>query len=430
MSPSRPRPSHWLVVPVVLLLAMSAACSSSSRKAADAPASRTAGASGSAAPKDTTPIKIGGSFPFSGPFAQFANTSAGAAAYFASVNAEGGVDGRMIKYSAADDGYDPSRLAANARKAVEQDKVAALISFGGPNVAIQKYMNEQQTPQIVLAGNTEFSQPQKFPYSHAWWPDVTWEAQIETTYVLNNPKTFPNPVFGLISLNNSLADSHIKGIATALGSKADALFPEANRVRVEPSLVDYTAQLNQLRAAGVNVLVMNSGTTGMINAMKYVKQVGWNPSVIIYSVSSGRKAVLQPAGLDVTKGTYSAYWLKDPADPRWANHTGTKKYLEVMAKYGGKDADAQQYLTANGYGAAQALVTALKSINGPITGDAINKAWLEIRDKPNDVLVPGAQMAAGPGGRLVYQYQPVQFDGTSWQDLTPLADAQKLGYAK
>lgn len=430
MSPSRPRPSRWLIAAVVLLLALTAACGSSNRKDAAAPASAIPGTGGSAAPKDTTPIKIGGSFPFSGPFAQFANTSAGATAYFASVNAQGGVNGRLIEYSAADDGYDPSRLSANARKAVEQDKVAALISFGGPNVAIQKYMNEQKTPQIVLAGNTEFSQPEKFPYSHAWWPDLTWEAQIETKYVLDHPDKFPSPKFGLISLNNSLADSHIAGIKAGLGPTADDLFPASNQVRVEPSLVDYTAQLNQLRAAGVNVLVMNSGTTGMINAMKYVKQVGWNPAVIIYSVSSGRKAVLAPAGLDVAKGTYSAYWLKDPADPRWTSDPGTKTYLDVMAKYGGKDADAQQYLTANGYGAAQALVTALKTVDGPITGDAINKAWLAIQNQPNDVLVPGAQMAAGPGGRLVYQYQPVQFDGNSWKDIGPLADAQKLGYAK
>lgn len=44
--------------------------------------------------------------------------------------------------------------------------------------------------------------------------------------------------------------------------------------------------------------------------------------------------------------------------------------------------------------------------------------------------MPGSTMTAGPGGRLVYDYQMLRFDGTTWQDVAPLADVRKLGIAK
>jgi len=376
-----------------------------------------------------TEITLGGSFPLSGPFAVFANASKGANAYFESVNAAGGVNGRTITYSVADDAYDPSRLAANARQAVEQDEVAAFLSFGGTNVSIQPYMNDEQVPQIVLAGNTEFSRVEEFPYTHAWWPDLAWEAQYATSYVLENPAEFPDPRIGLISLNNSLADSHVAGTVAALGDQADTVFPEANRLQVEPTLADWTSQVNQLKAAGVTVLYLNPGTAGQVNALKYIRQIGWDVDVFLYSASGTYTQILEPVGLAESTGFYVPAWLKDPADPRWDGDEGIQTYDEVIAQYG-DGADPDQAITANGYGAAQALVAALESIgDAEITPQAINDAWLGLADAPSDVLVPGSTMTAGPGGRLVSAYQMLRFDGTSWQDVAPLADVAELGIA-
>lgn len=402
------------------LAAVGAASGCSDRKASDG--------GGSAQGVTDTEILIGGSFPFSGPFAVFAETSEAIQAYFDSVNADGGIDGRQIVYSAADDGYDPARLAANARQAVQQDQVAAFMSFGGPNVAIQPFMNESRVPQIVMAGNTEFGQTEQYPYSHAWWPDLTWESEYTTRFVLENPADFPDPIFGLISLNNTLADSHVAGTVNGLGDQADALFPAANQIRIEPALADYSSQVNQLRAAGVTVLYMNPGTAGQVSAINYIKQIGWPVSIFLYSASSGYQQVLSPAGLDASAGIYTAAWLKDPADPRWDEDEGMAAYREVMAKHGA-GVDPEGLLTANGYGAAQAVVTALQAIDGEITPDAINEAWLDIREQPSDVLVPGSSLDTGPGGRLVYRYQLMRFDGASWQDAAPLADVRELGIA-
>src|SRR5262245_15480117 len=49
-------------------------------------------------------------------------------AYLDHVNARGGVNGRQIRLVVQDDGAEPSRAAANAKKLLSQDKVVMLIN--------------------------------------------------------------------------------------------------------------------------------------------------------------------------------------------------------------------------------------------------------------------------------------------------------------
>ena len=54
--------------------------------------------------------------------------------------------------------------------------------------------------------------------------------------------------------------------------------------------------------------------------------------ILDINASLGR-AVMQPAGLENSKGVISANYGKDPADPTWKDDAGMKRYLDFMAKY-------------------------------------------------------------------------------------------------
>src|SRR4051794_11171404 len=54
-------------------------------------------------------IKLGGSYPFSGPASAYGTIAAGAKAQFKFVNAKGGVDGRKIDFTTLDDSYEPPK---------------------------------------------------------------------------------------------------------------------------------------------------------------------------------------------------------------------------------------------------------------------------------------------------------------------------------
>ena len=63
---------------------------------------------------------------------------------------QGGVGGRKLQFIAEDDGYEPMRTIASARKLVEQDKVVALLAVTGtaPSAALLPFVTESKTPLL------------------------------------------------------------------------------------------------------------------------------------------------------------------------------------------------------------------------------------------------------------------------------------------
>ena len=104
-------------------------------------------------------IKIGGTFPLTGPASLYAPIPASMKAYFSYINSRKGPDGkrgiygRQIVFNFYDDGYNPAQTVQQTRKLVEEDKVFAVVGSLGTehNEAIRPYLNAQKVPQILNA---------------------------------------------------------------------------------------------------------------------------------------------------------------------------------------------------------------------------------------------------------------------------------------
>ena len=98
-------------------------------------------------------ILIGGTAPLSGEASAAGAVSKGAAAYFAYVNARGGMNGRKIDYKVLDDGYDPPRTVEAVRELVQQDHVFAVFNSLGTstNLAARDFLNQSKVPQLFVA---------------------------------------------------------------------------------------------------------------------------------------------------------------------------------------------------------------------------------------------------------------------------------------
>jgi ABC-type branched-subunit amino acid transport system substrate-binding protein len=83
-------------------------------------------------------LKVGMSGALTGPSAALGiGMKRGIEAYFARVNAAGGVHGRTLRLIALDDGYEPPRAASNMRKLISEDKVFAILGNPGtPTAAV------------------------------------------------------------------------------------------------------------------------------------------------------------------------------------------------------------------------------------------------------------------------------------------------------
>ena len=145
-----------------------------------------------------TEIKIGNIMPYSGPASAYGVIGKTEQAYFNKINAEGGINGRKIKFISYDDGYSPPKAVEQARKLVESDEVLVVFNpLGTPsNSAIQKYLNAKKVPQLFVAtGATKWNDPKDFPWTMGWQPSYQSEAHIYAKYLL---KEKPDAKIGVL----------------------------------------------------------------------------------------------------------------------------------------------------------------------------------------------------------------------------------------
>lgn len=120
-------------------------------------------------------IRIGMANALSGPASGLGvNLKAGAEAYLARVNAEGGVHGRKLVLVSADDGYEPEKSAQATRKLIEQDKVFALFGYVGTPTS---------AAAVPLASRA--SVPYLFPFTGAEFlrnPVNKWVFNVRASY--------------------------------------------------------------------------------------------------------------------------------------------------------------------------------------------------------------------------------------------------------
>ena len=125
----------------------------------------TAAAAGTAAAshRSSTPgvtskqITIGGTFPYTGPAQLYKTIPVAEQAWYAYVNAHGGVFHRQINDKTIDDSYNPAQTVPAVKQLVEQDHVFAIVGSLGtaPGLATWGYLNQHKVPQVLLATDPE-----------------------------------------------------------------------------------------------------------------------------------------------------------------------------------------------------------------------------------------------------------------------------------
>jgi branched-chain amino acid transport system substrate-binding protein len=128
-----------------------------------------------------TEIKIGATFPFSGPASSLSSVGRGLIAYVKSINDRGGINGRKINLIAYDDAYSPPKTVEQTRKLIESDEVAFLFSpLGTPGIsATIKFVNAKTVPELfVVSGATRFTNFIEYPMTTTGLPSYDTEGRI------------------------------------------------------------------------------------------------------------------------------------------------------------------------------------------------------------------------------------------------------------
>jgi len=369
-------------------------------------------------------IKIGNIMPYSGPASAYGVIGKTEEAYFNKVNAEGGINGRKIKFISYDDGYSPPKAVEQARKLVESDGVLLIFqSLGTPsNTAIQKYMNAKKVPQLFVAtGATKWGNPSAFHWTMGWQPPYQAESRIYAKYILDN---YPNGKIGILYQNDDYGKDYVKGLKDGLGSKASMIVAEVPYETSDPTV---DSQIVKLKASGADIFFNVATPKFAAQAIKKVAEIGWKPLQIVNNVSASAGAVLKPAGLDNSKGVLSTAYLKDPTDASWKDDPAFKTWSAFMDKYypGGDRTDSN---TVYGYLTAQTLVQVLKQCGDDLTRENVMKQAASLKDLKLDMLLPGVAINTSPTDYYpLEQLQMEKFDGERWQRFGPVMSGKVSG---
>ena len=356
-------------------------------------------------------IVIGNINPYSGPASAYGSIGKSIGAYFDKINAEGGINGRKIKYISVDDGYNPAKTVEQARKLVEQDEVFILFQPLGtpPNSAIHKYMNDKKVPHLFVAtGATKWGDPKNFPWTMGWQPNYQSEAKIYAAHLL---ETKPNAKIAILYQNDDYGKDYLKGFEDGLGAKAASMIVSKISYEVTDPTID--SQMVSLKATGADTFFNITTPKFAAQAIKKAAEIGWKPTHYLNSVSASVGSVMNPAGAENGIGIFTASYLKDPTDPQFQKGKEWDDWLNWMKKYQ-PSGDIKDVNNVYGYTVAQGLVQVLRQAGDNLTRENIMRQAAAL-DITLPMLLPGVNVKTGPDDFYpIEREQLARFDGKTW----------------
>jgi branched-chain amino acid transport system substrate-binding protein len=341
-----------------------------------------------------TSIKIGGTFPLTGPASLYKTIPAAEKAYFDYVNENGGVNGRKIEFLIVDDAYDPSKTVPATQKLVETDKIFANYSSLGtaPNLAVWDYLNKNKVPHVLLATGDSYwgFSAKKYPWTIGFQTDYPGEGKIYGNYINKN---LAGAKVGVLYQNDAFGKNYLAGLRVGLGVEGKGKIVSAQPFDLSAGNV--TQQMLALKASGADTLVIFATPTPTIQAFATAPKIGWTPANTFVNNVSAVPTFMKLAAANGGKvdGAISVTYLNDPGVPALANSPGSVLGKQILAKYA-PTLDVGN--TLNWYGLANAwtMVHALKNAGKTPTRAGLMRALksLTAAKAKNPFLYPGVTL--------------------------------------
>ena len=365
-----------------------------------------------------TSVKVGAHFPLTGVAAPgYSEIPTGAQAYFAYVNANGGVNGRQIEYVFRDDAYNPTQTSQVVNELVLQDQVFALLGgLGTPtHSAVLDYLNSEGVPDLfVSSGSLLWDQPENNRMTFGWQPDYEIEGKIIGQYVAQN---FPNARVGLFLQDDDFGRDGELGARRYLQNQIVAA------ERYTPGNTDVAPQIANLQAAGADLVIgFNVPSYTALSQLQSLRlnyrpqwvysNVGSDPALVGSLLARFSEGAVTDAGL--LEGVLTTEYLPgvDQPDDPW-----TQLFQRIWDEHGGEGelTNFRVYGMAQAYTFVQALQAAGPDPTRDGLVDAVERVGAQFTGPWMAPFRYSAERHAGISG-----VQVTRITGGSTQNLTPV----------
>jgi branched-chain amino acid transport system substrate-binding protein len=342
-------------------------------------------------------IVIGGTFPLTGPASLYATIPTAEQAFYAYVNAHGGVFHRKIKDIVLDDQYDPSQTVPQTTKLVEQSHVFAVVGSLGtaPVLSTWNYLNTKKVPQVLVATGDAYwgncvhhpCQGGTKPWTVGWQPSYPGESKVYAKYILGHKA---NAKIGVLYQNDAYGKNYLAGLKTGLGSHKGQIV-DAESYNLGDSAQVIGAHVFALKAHGADTFVIFATPTATIQSLVARTAIGWSPLTFVNNVSANRlfelKAGQNGASLN---GIISTGYVASQTTQ--ANLPGMKLAKKIIHQYApslDSDFALGDLNLVYGLGSAWTFVYALKHAGQNPTRASLMKALRHMNTSTNPFVYPG-----------------------------------------
>jgi branched-chain amino acid transport system substrate-binding protein len=397
-------------------------------------ASAAAGAQRSDPGITKTQISIGGTFPLTGVAAAYKTIPSAESAYFAYVNAHGGVNGRKIKFTVLDDAYNPAQTVPLTQQLVEQNKVFAVFGSLGtaPGLSTWTYLNQRKVPQVFLAtGDSYWGVCQRVkcagsthPFTMGWQPDYPAEGRMYGRYIAAN---MPNAKIGIIYQNDAFGRNYIAGLVQGLGAKKTLIVDKQGFNATDTTV---TQQILALKAKGCDTLFIVATPGQAIASLVTATKVGWSPTTFLANVSNIRPFLLiaakNGANLD---GVISSSYVTDQLN---TSLPGSKLGRQIIQQYAPDLLASWDVGDSNlmyGLGVAWTFVYALQKSGKNPTRAGLETVLHSMDTSKNPFVYPGITIRTSVhDGFPIEQEIMTKWSGGASGKMQPVGTLQTVGH--
>ena len=305
-------------------------------------------------------IRFGISAPFSGPSKELGRQmKLGIDAAFNQANDAGGVEGRMLRLVAADDGYEPSRTVETMKQLVEQDQVFGVIGNVGTPTAVAALPYALQRHLLFFGALTganvlRHDPPDRYVFNYR--ASYAEETEAVVRYLVKLRGLQPQQI-AVFAQKDAYGDSGFAGVAKAiraLGASDNAIL----RLDYKRNTLDVDEAVGQLRTIRRQVKAIVMIATYRVAAKFIEKTRNLFPGMIFANVSFVDGTALAEE-LKLMGTHYSKGVIVTQVAPAVAGYsTVALEYKNALAKY--FPGEAPDYVSLEGYIAGDILIQALK----------------------------------------------------------------------
>ncbi len=337
-------------------------------------------------------IKFGIVIPFSGPVRETGRLmKLGIEAAFDRANESGGINGRMLKLVAADDGYDPNRTLDAMKQLYEKEQVFGFIgNFGTANAAMAiPYALERRTlffGAYTGANVVRHDPPDRYVFNYR--PSYAEETEALVHYLVKMRHLQPRQI-AVFAQDDAYGDAGYAGVAKAfrtLGANDNAIL----RVNYTRNTVDVEPAVSQLKAQRIPIrAVIMVATTRA--AAKFIEKAQEQLPGLIFANLSAVGASSLASELTLLGPRYTNGVIVTQVVPGVSGYSSlVLDYKNALAKY--FPGEAPDYTSLEGYVSASILIETLKRVGPTFDTERLVDTLENIR---NLDLGLGAQLGYG-----------------------------------